>query len=94
MTNIAKYAAASAVSVSVRRADGRLLVEVRDDGVGGANVARGTGLRGLVDRVEALDGALTVQSPVGQGTVVTAEIPVTPAGAVAARPALAGPADR
>jgi signal transduction histidine kinase len=49
---------------------------VRDDGVGGADLAPGRGLRGLRDRVEALDGSLHVQSPVGHGTTITAEIPL------------------
>jgi signal transduction histidine kinase len=75
LTNAAKYASASAVSVSVHQRNGRALVEVRDDGVGGANPARGTGLRGLADRVEALGGKLSVESPPGGGTQLRAEIP-------------------
>jgi PAS domain S-box-containing protein len=75
LTNMAKYAQASEASVSVGRADGRAFVEVTDDGVGGADEAGGSGLRGLVDRVEALGGRLTVTSPAGAGTRVRAELP-------------------
>jgi signal transduction histidine kinase len=76
LTNVAKYADASSVSVSVARANGRAIVEVSDDGKGGADPARGSGLRGLVDRVEALEGRLAVVSPPGAGTRVRAEIPL------------------
>jgi signal transduction histidine kinase len=58
--------------------DGHAVVEVADDGVGGADPGRGSGLRGLVDRVEALDGRLEVQSPAGGGTRIVAEIPCRP----------------
>jgi signal transduction histidine kinase len=75
LTNVAKYADATSVRVSVARFDGRAVVEVADDGRGGADPAQGTGLRGLVDRVEALNGRLDVESPVGGGTRVRAEIP-------------------
>ena len=75
LTNVAKYADATSVRVSVARFDGRAVVEVADDGRGGADPAQGTGLRGLVDRVEALNGHLDVESPVGSGTRVRAEIP-------------------
>ncbi len=77
LTNVAKYAQASRASVAVRRADDRLTVEVADDGVGGADLAGGSGLRGLADRVEALGGRLEIDSPPGAGTRVTAEIPVS-----------------
>ncbi len=76
ITNVAKYAEASAVSVSVSRDNGLARVEVRDDGIGGADPAAGTGLRGLADRVEALDGAFEVTSPPGDGTIIRAEIPI------------------
>jgi signal transduction histidine kinase len=76
LTNVAKYAGATAATVTVERADGRLLVQVRDDGVGGADMSRGSGLRGLADRAEALRGTLHVESSAGRGTVVTAELPV------------------
>jgi signal transduction histidine kinase len=75
LTNVAKYAAASTVSVSVDQRNGRALVEVSDDGVGGADPARGSGLRGLSDRVEALGGRLFVESTPGRGTHLKAEIP-------------------
>jgi signal transduction histidine kinase len=63
------------VSVDVGRADGVLVVEVVDDGVGGADTERGTGLRGLADRVEAHGGRLRVWSPAGGGTRLRAEMP-------------------
>ena len=77
LANVAKYANASAASVRVWRDGPAALIEIADDGVGGADDHRGTGLRGLADRVEALDGSLRVASPAGQGTVVTARLPVT-----------------
>ena len=76
LANVAKYAEASRVSVRIGRDDGHALVEVEDDGRGGADPGVGTGLRGLADRVEALDGVLAVDSPPGGGTVVRAELPV------------------
>jgi len=75
LTNIGKHAEATAATVDVARANGRLVVEVADDGVGGADTERGTGLRGLADRVEALEGRLRVWSPSGGGTRLRAEIP-------------------
>jgi PAS domain S-box-containing protein len=75
LTNATRYAAAKRVEVEVARRDGRLHIEVRDDGRGGADPARGTGLRGLADRVAALDGELDVISPPDGGTVLMAEIP-------------------
>jgi PAS domain S-box-containing protein len=75
LTNVAKYAQASAVHVRVTESDGRVVVEVTDDGVGGADAAAGTGLRGLADRVEALGGSLEIVSPAGGGTSLRAEIP-------------------
>jgi signal transduction histidine kinase len=75
LTNIAKYAEASHASVEVRDDGGRLVVAVVDDGLGGAEAARGSGLRGLADRVEALGGRLRVESPPGSGTRLVAEIP-------------------
>jgi signal transduction histidine kinase len=75
LTNVAKYAQATAASVLVSEAGGRLVVEVSDDGIGGAVADGGSGLRGLADRVEALDGRLRVVSPRGGGTTVTAELP-------------------
>ena len=75
LANAAKYARASNVSVRVNRLDGRAVVEVCDDGVGGADAARGSGLRGLSDRIEALAGTIMVESPAGEGTTIRAEIP-------------------
>jgi signal transduction histidine kinase len=75
LANVAKYASASSVAISVGSTPGAVSVEVRDDGVGGADAGRGTGLRGLADRVETLGGTLTVESPPGLGTRVVAVIP-------------------
>ena len=75
LTNVAKYAEATEATVSVWRDNGAAVIEVADDGVGGADDTRGSGLRGLSDRVEALDGSLRVVSPAGAGTVVTARLP-------------------
>jgi signal transduction histidine kinase len=76
LTNVAKYARATHASVDVRRQDGQVLVEVTDDGVGGASPAMGSGLRGLLDRVAAVGGRLELDSPSGQGTTVRAAIPL------------------
>ena len=75
ITNVAKYAQASHATVSVRRSNGRATVTVSDDGVGGADPSRGSGLRGLADRLEALDGRLEVESSAASGTRISAEIP-------------------
>jgi signal transduction histidine kinase len=75
LTNVAKYARATSVAVRVRRSGPRAVIEIADDGIGGADARAGSGLRGLADRVEALDGTLRVHSPAGGGTVVTAELP-------------------
>jgi signal transduction histidine kinase len=75
LTNVAKYAQASTASVDVVRANGDVVIDVVDDGVGGADPAGGSGLRGLSDRVEALGGRLRVTSPSGDGTRLHAEIP-------------------
>ena len=75
LANVAKHARAATASVEVRRTRAGLLVEIVDDGVGGADSERGTGLRGLADRVEALGGRLRVWTPQGGGTRVEAEIP-------------------
>jgi signal transduction histidine kinase len=74
LTNAAKHAQATAVTIGARSLDGRLLVEVGDDGAGGAN-PDGSGLRGLADRVAALDGQFRIHSPPGEGTKVTAVLP-------------------
>jgi len=76
LTNVAKYAHASAATVAVTRTNGRLLVQVQDDGVGGADITQGSGLRGLADRAEALRGTLRIESTAGRGTVVTATLPL------------------
>jgi signal transduction histidine kinase len=76
LTNIAKYAHASRATVRVTSADGRVRVDVVDDGVGGANTSTGSGLRGLADRVAAVGGTLEVTSPPGRGTRVRATMPV------------------
>ena len=76
LTNVAKYAQASSAVVRVTRDNGVLAISVCDDGVGGADPANGSGLRGLVDRVSALDGTLAVDSQPGSGTTVRAEIPL------------------
>jgi signal transduction histidine kinase len=75
LTNVAKYARASAVEVMLEHAGGRLTLEVRDDGQGGANPDAGSGLAGIADRVAALDGRLSIHSPPGAGTVLRAEFP-------------------
>jgi signal transduction histidine kinase len=76
LNNVAKYAGASRAAVRVRETGERLVVVVEDDGQGGANMDGGTGLRGLVDRVSALDGKLDVDSPSGGGTRLRAELPL------------------
>lgn len=77
LANIAKYAQASEAAVRTRVEGRRLIVEVEDDGVGGARASRGTGLRGLADRVEALGGAIAIVSPTGDGTRVRAVLPLS-----------------
>jgi signal transduction histidine kinase len=76
LTNVVKYAHASQATVSVVRRNGHAVVEIADDGVGGADPGRGSGLRGLADRVSALDGSILIESPAGAGTRLRAEIPV------------------
>jgi signal transduction histidine kinase len=76
LTNVAKHARASQVLIVAGVEDGRLTVEVVDDGLGGADAAGGTGLRGLRDRVEALGGTLRLESDLGSGTRVRAELPL------------------
>jgi signal transduction histidine kinase len=77
LANTAKYAEASTARVSLERHNGRLVIEVSDDGIGGAQPQPGSGLAGLADRVAALDGSLIVESPSGHGTVLKAELPLT-----------------
>jgi signal transduction histidine kinase len=75
LANIGKHAKATLASVEVARVDGQVVVEVIDDGIGGADTERGSGLRGLADRVEALGGRLRIWSPKGGGTRLRAELP-------------------
>jgi signal transduction histidine kinase len=79
LTNVARHSGATAAHISVRdpadRSPRTLIVEIRDNGHGGADAARGTGLRGLADRVAGIDGTLTLTSPAGGPTVVRAELP-------------------
>jgi signal transduction histidine kinase len=75
-TNAAKHAGASAVDIVIEEAGGTLTVRVSDDGVGGADASRGSGLTGLRDRVEAVGGSMTLDSPAGVGTVLTVLLPV------------------
>ncbi len=76
LTNVVKYAQASYAVVRIAGENGKLAVTVGDDGVGGADPTTGSGLRGLADRVAALDGSLSIASPPGGGTAVRAEIPL------------------
>jgi PAS domain S-box-containing protein len=76
VANVVKHARASSIEVLVTAPNGRVLVEVADDGVGGARADGGSGLRGLADRVAVLDGQLRVESPAGGGTRIVAEIPL------------------
>jgi signal transduction histidine kinase len=76
LTNVAKYASATRATVRITREDGIAVVEVSDDGCGGADASAGTGLRGLTDRLGALDGWLEIDSPPGCGTTVRAHMPL------------------
>jgi signal transduction histidine kinase len=75
LTNVVKYSEAGHATVRVARENGQALIEVADDGIGGADPARGSGLQGLAARVAVLDGRFDVHSPPGQGTIVRVEIP-------------------
>jgi signal transduction histidine kinase len=75
LANVAKHSGATAATVSMERADGVIRLVVEDDGVGGANLAKGHGLAGLADRVRAIDGRLAIDSPDGGPTVLKAEVP-------------------
>jgi signal transduction histidine kinase len=87
LTNVAKYAQADAVSVEVAAAGDVLVVTISDDGVGGADPERGSGLRGLVDRVSAIGGRLDVSSPPGEGTRLRAHLPTHVLGSLNGRSA-------
>ena len=76
LSNAVKHASAPQLSVAIQAADGLLKLEIADDGIGGANASRGSGLRGLSDRVETLGGTLQIESVLGRGTRLTAEIPL------------------
>jgi len=76
LTNAAKHAHASVVELDVEQADDALRLRIRDDGIGGADLARGSGLIGLKDRVEAVGGTLSLQSPHGAGTTLEVELPL------------------
>jgi len=76
LANVAKYAGATNLSIAAICTPVMLRIEVSDDGVGGADAARGSGIRGLQDRVAAIGGRLSIDSPAGQGTVVVAELPL------------------
>jgi signal transduction histidine kinase len=76
LANVAKYSQATRAQVTVTKTDSTLELVVEDDGVGGADPAEGTGLNGLVDRVDALEGRLVIVSPPGGGTRVRAELPL------------------
>jgi signal transduction histidine kinase len=78
LANIAKYAQATRARMRLSCSDGVAVLEIADDGIGGADASAGSGLRGLADRVAALDGTLRITSPPGAGTIVTAEIPYAP----------------
>jgi signal transduction histidine kinase len=78
LTNVAKHAGASVVQVDLDARDGLVRLDIRDDGLGGADPARGSGLVGLKDRVEATGGTLRVQSRPGQGTALLVELPIDP----------------
>jgi signal transduction histidine kinase len=75
-TNTAKYAQASSATLAVSRAGDRAIIEVSDDGIGGADLTRGSGLRGLGDRIGALGGRLEIESPQRAGTTIRATIPL------------------
>jgi len=76
LANAAKHAQASRIDISVTPRDGHLMLSIRDDGIGGADRSRGSGLVGLTDRVEALGGSISIESPPGAGTRITAELPL------------------
>jgi signal transduction histidine kinase len=76
LANTAKHAKASAVHVDLETRGDFLHLSVRDDGIGGADLARGSGLIGLTDRVEAVGGTIAIASPIGGGTTVVVELPL------------------
>jgi signal transduction histidine kinase len=78
LTNVVKYSGASSATIRVRNRGDALIVEIADDGRGGARASEGSGLGGLKDRVEALDGTFSVESATGSGTRIRAEFPLLP----------------
>ncbi|MCW2569210.1 MAG: two-component system sensor kinase, partial [Mycobacterium sp.] len=78
LTNATKHAHASHAQIEIDQRDGELDLSIRDDGVGGADAARGSGLIGLRDRVQALGGSIEVDSPPGAGTAIVVELPLHP----------------
>jgi signal transduction histidine kinase len=78
LANIGKHAHAKSATVKVGRMNGQVVIEVTDDGIGGADTEQGSGLRGLADRVETFDGRVQIWSPSGGGTRLRAEIPCVP----------------
>ena len=76
LTNVAKHSGADSAQVRIWIEGGTLRVEVRDDGVGGASLERGSGMRGLLDRLATLGGTIRVASPAGAGTTLVAEVPL------------------
>ena len=77
LANIAKHAHATGAELSLSLSDDQIQVAISDDGIGGASIAAGSGLRGLADRVQALDGSFAVSSPVGSGTRITLSLPTS-----------------
>jgi signal transduction histidine kinase len=95
LTNAAKHARCQHAEIRVAVEDGWAVVEIRDDGVGGASGSKGSGLRGLADRVSALQGELDIDSPAGIGTTIRARMALSPpdtdpAGAGRSTPAATG----
>jgi signal transduction histidine kinase len=83
LTNVAKYAQAGRVTIAAYASGDCLTIEISDDGIGGADPSKGSGLRGLVDRVEAVGGRLDIVSPASRGTRLRAEIPIDPGTTIA-----------
>ncbi len=78
LANAAKHAQATRADISLEQRDGRVVLSICDDGVGGAESGTGSGLVGLIDRVEALDGTIDITSPPGRGTAITVEFRLVP----------------
>jgi signal transduction histidine kinase len=77
LTNVAKHAQANVVELSAAHDDGVLTLEISDDGVGGVDATRGSGVLGLTDRVEALGGTISIASPLRGGTTLSVRLPIT-----------------